>query len=440
MLATPASAPPTDPDCIMEPKYDGWRAICTIDPNKIVGLRTRTGSRITTVPYIERLAATLPPGTILDGEIVDLASERQWNRTQSILSRKKPHEILTLGPDNPPLVYRVFDLLEVQDENVMGETLATRRKLLSLLLKALDRDDQTQEIEALIGMPLIEVVEEQECGSPAAAEMFERLMEQGYEGVVCKRLDSIYSPGSRNGAWVKVKPELEMDVEVTGTYPASPGSKYEGNSVGGITFKATHPDGLMYEGRCAGMDDDLREQLFQAPENFVGRVAEVAYASVGDEGALRFPRFKRLRDEADKSVAELVALIPQEGEKSDGSKGYLLARCIDAEGKVEELEAEVKRLQARLQVALDVNAAEQPEPMHVEAPPIPAPRKARQTGVRGRNFKAMGHAKLLVALQDLEHGSGDAFHRATEVERRGGPSVTEHLQDARKVAKEKGLI
>ena len=74
----------------MEPKYDGWRVLAGLLDGVVMW--TRTGNHVTQVPYIrEAIAAHFPPGTILDGEIVDLrsGSERQWNRTQSILGKTK---------------------------------------------------------------------------------------------------------------------------------------------------------------------------------------------------------------------------------------------------------------------------------------------------------------------------------------------------------------
>ena len=54
-----------------------------------------------------------------------------------------------------------------------------------------------------------------------------RSREQGLEGVVSKRLDSIYLPGKRTTSWRKVKVRLHQEVVVGGWWPGT------GNREGG---------------------------------------------------------------------------------------------------------------------------------------------------------------------------------------------------------------
>lgn len=410
MLATVAPAPPSEPGYIIEPKYDGWRALAYKGDGP-VRMETRTGGAITSVLYLaDALELGLPANTVLDGEIVDLSGGAQWNRTQSILSRKAMHQP---SDADPALAYVLFDVLELEGSPLMGEPLSARRKLLKLIVSLIDSPD-------------VLLVPELAADDPDADAYFNKLVEDGYEGVVCKRLDSTYALGARNGAWLKVKPEAEMDVEVTGTYEPEPGSKYDGNSVGGITFKATHDDGTVYEGRCAGMDNNLREQLWQAPENFVGKVAEVAYAKIGDAGALRFPRFKRFRAEEDKSVAELVDDAVQEVVPSNSTSRILLKRALEAEERVDELEEENADLKVRLGGA-------------VKAAVKPRRSGGSRSAGKTRNYNAMENGKLESALQDLERGTGDAHSRALATEANGGWSVKRHLAEATVVAESRGM-
>src|SRR2546425_11639836 len=46
--------------------------------------------------------------------------------------------------------------------------------------------------------------------------LFEAAREQGIEGIIAKRLDSIYQPGARSPAWVKVKAMRTMDCVIGG--------------------------------------------------------------------------------------------------------------------------------------------------------------------------------------------------------------------------------
>jgi ATP-dependent DNA ligase len=45
----------------------------------------------------------------------------------------------------------------------------------------------------------------------------------GLEGVVGKRIDSIYDPGERSGAWIKVRTNMEQEFVIGGYIPGSRG-------------------------------------------------------------------------------------------------------------------------------------------------------------------------------------------------------------------------
>ena len=55
--------------------------------------------------------------------------------------------------------------------------------------------------------------------------MLEASDEQGLEGVVAKRLDSRYEPGSRSGAWLKIKNQLSQELVIGGWLPGEGGAR-----------------------------------------------------------------------------------------------------------------------------------------------------------------------------------------------------------------------
>jgi hypothetical protein len=173
--------------------------------------------------------------------------------------------------------------------------LSERRKLLEEMCAAInDQDD--------LPLMLIHTHEPTDEGLQAIVDL-------GYEGVVCKREDSTYLCGDRGGAWVKIKTKETVDAEFTGVYEPEPGSRFapirDGQpqpwAVGGICFRVRHDDGRVYEGRAAGMDDQLRAELWERPDQFAGWTVELAHWGVQDSGALRFPQVRRLRHPLDKA-------------------------------------------------------------------------------------------------------------------------------------------
>lgn len=110
------------------------------------------------------------------------------------------------------------------------------------------------------------------------------------EGVVTWNL-------ARPGPPTKHKFRPDHDVYIRGFFDATPGSKYEGNAVGGFTY--SHTEGGEIVGRVGtGLSDELRRKMYEDPEKYLGSVARVTaldvYPLVGKEsekGALRAPSF-----------------------------------------------------------------------------------------------------------------------------------------------------
>ncbi len=377
MLAAKGRDVPTGPQWLMEPKYDGWRAVAsTIDG---VRLDTRAGNEITQVPYIaSALAERLPKDTIIDGEMVALHHGRQWNRTEQILSTTRGGYQHKPTADDPPLTYVVFDVLQIAREDLRRLPLVERKARLIELLPDLGTDD------LLMHCPIHE----------ASEQGLDDLVAEGFEGVVAKDVNSIYVCGGRRHGWVKIKPNEEIEAICTGTYPAKPGSKYapikDGEpqpwAVGGICFRVEHPDGRSYEGRAAGMDDKLRRELHEHPERFIGLVVELHHWGVHESGALRSPNYRRFRSPTDKTAPSKAGSrkSPRRGSKAKAS-------------------------------------------------PPPASSGKR----RMRNYAQMLKPKLLASIDSLEKREGEAYDKCMNT---GSCDPAADLVVARRVAREKQFV
>lgn len=377
MLAAKMTGIPTGPGWLMEPKCDGWRALAGIlGGDRGVRMETRTGNAITQVPYIaDALRAHFPPGTIVDGELVDLASgARQWNRTQTILSKTRGGYQHRPKRHDPALTYVLFDVLQVKGLDVRRQILIERKQQLVALATGIE-----QATGGLITLSPVQTPSE---------EGLEALIEFGFEGVVVKRVNSPYIAG-RRGGWGKIKPELEIEAVCTGTYPPKQDSKYalpEPWAVGGLRFRVEYLDGRVYEGRAAGMDDELRRELHEHPQRFVGKVVELVHWGVQPTGALRHPQYRRFRSDAEK-----------------------------------------------------------PAPTVQQRPAIAAASASRNTAVartaasgrpRMRNYGAMRDTKLLDCIDSLRSESGDAYTRCVN----SGGDPAEDLAVAERVARERNLL
>lgn len=168
-----------------EPKLDGWRAIVVADPAVPggVSVRTRRGHAITSaVPGIAALRA-LDRRVVLDGELVAGAGTAAdfYALLPHLAGRRRP------GPAGAAVSFWAFDLLWIDDEPLLTRPYVERRERLETL--------------PLAGP----------CGvlprypGPDAADLLSACGAHDVEGVVLKRLRSIYRPGERSRHWRKVK-------------------------------------------------------------------------------------------------------------------------------------------------------------------------------------------------------------------------------------------
>ena len=179
------------PDHVFELKWDGIRALAAVDRGQL-RLTDRTGGDL--LPLVPELAGLpVPDGVVLDGEIVVCDS------------RGRPSYDLLAGRLGPKAakrgrgpVFVAFDLLYEDHRPVLGRPLEERRKRLAAL-GIRSRALAVPEHLAEDGEPFLDVV-----------------AEFGLEGIVAKRRDSRYIPGTRTADWLKCYVTPRADVVLGG--------------------------------------------------------------------------------------------------------------------------------------------------------------------------------------------------------------------------------
>ena len=56
-----------------------------------------------------------------------------------------------------------------------------------------------------------------------SGQILEAVRKLGLEGIVGKQIDSIYEPGERSGAWIKLRANLEQEFVIGATFPERAG-------------------------------------------------------------------------------------------------------------------------------------------------------------------------------------------------------------------------
>jgi bifunctional non-homologous end joining protein LigD len=302
MQAKSGALPRDDAAFGYEVKWDGIRAVARLDRGHL-DLTGRNGTDFTPrYPELRPLGGALgATRAIVDGEIVafDEQGRPSFERLQARMHIASEAAAKRRARDIPA-TYVAFDLLWLDGHLTTGLSYVDRRRLLG---------------ELGLDGPRWRTPAHHEADGAA---LLAATREQGLEGVVAKRLDSVYEPGRRSGAWIKVKNVLRQEVVIGGW---SPGEGRRADSLGGIAVGVHDDDGaLRYAGKVGtGFDAESLDRVARAlgplrrdTSPFTGRqppkgtvfvepelVAEVEFRDWTRSGTLRAGSFKGLRDDVE---------------------------------------------------------------------------------------------------------------------------------------------
>jgi bifunctional non-homologous end joining protein LigD len=304
MLAKLSPTVPTPEDGYgFEFKWDGIRAIAFSETGTW-RLMTRNQEDVTRrYPELRALSDRLGAhAVILDGEVVALGPNGvpSFEQLQQRIGLNSESEIRRMMKQ-VPVIMMLFDILYLDGRSLLGTTYVDRRRALEGL-KLSSPHWQTPEYRV---------------GEGTA--MFEASKSSGLEGIVAKRLTSVYEPGSRSGSWMKVKNRLEQEFVVGGWMEGQ--GRRQGH-VGALLVGYWEDGKLVYAGRVgSGFSDRTLDELDRllAPlareQSQFGKgsppraahfvepklVVEVEFAEWTSAGQLRAPVYKGVRPDKDPS-------------------------------------------------------------------------------------------------------------------------------------------
>lgn len=179
MLLLRTDSLPSGEQWVYELKLDGYRAVA-FKRNGAVHLRSRNDNDFNArYPAVVEALAKLPDDTVIDGEVVAFDQE----------GRPSFNALQNYGSAPAPVVYYVFDVMVVAGQNVMREPLQKRRELLEK--KVLPKLPEPVRYSAPLNADLPVLIQSVKV--------------HGFEGLVAKRSNSVYEPGLRSGAWMKMR-------------------------------------------------------------------------------------------------------------------------------------------------------------------------------------------------------------------------------------------
>ena len=256
-------------------------------------------------PKVVDALASLEGDFVLDGELV--AIDPQGRPSFQLLQNNQSRAL--------PVYFYAFDLLNRQGESLVSVAIERRRELLGGLLATPE--------DPLRLSPLLRAPSEQ---------VLDAVRKLGLEGVVGKRINSLYEPGERSGNWIKHRTNREQEFVIGGYIPGAQG--FDALLVGVYENKE-----LLFVAKVKnGFVPRLRDEIFPTlkrliaaqcpftnlPENRASRwgesltaekmaqcrwvtpklVCQVAFVDWTDAGHLRHCSFLALRE--DRKPAEVV--------------------------------------------------------------------------------------------------------------------------------------
>jgi bifunctional non-homologous end joining protein LigD len=196
--------PPTTGNWVYELKFDGIRALA-IKNGHAVQLISRNEKKLNDrFPEIARAAADFEADEcVVDGEVV--AMDEEGRSSFQLLQRAE------LDGKDAPLAFYVFDLLQLNGRSLIGLPLTLRKELLSPLVP-----------------PSGDIIRFSGALGTDAETLLPEIKRRGLEGLIGKQRDSVYEPGRRSGAWIKLKCVNEQEFVVGGYTPPAGARKHFG--------------------------------------------------------------------------------------------------------------------------------------------------------------------------------------------------------------------
>jgi bifunctional non-homologous end joining protein LigD len=215
MKAAIGTLPPDDENWAFEIKYDGYRTLAFVD-----GGNTRLQSSnlldvTAKYPELAGFAASVNASSaIVDGELVVLDPD---GRPSFELMQQHATQV----------AFYIFDVLSVDGHDTISLPYEQRRELVAGLV----------EVGSNWMVPVHRI------GDGAA--LVAATVERGLEGVMAKRLGSLYVPGKRTPNWRKVKNRRTVELTIGGY---SHGSGNRESTFGSLLVGVASAEGLKFAG------------------------------------------------------------------------------------------------------------------------------------------------------------------------------------------------
>lgn len=196
----------------VERKYDGIRLLLhkatDVTGSTLCGAYTRNRKDwLELIPGLDRTIAMFPvANAIVDGELFGTILDMEGPRPASV------YEVFSMLQGEPvrpvTLKFAAFDLLYLNNVDLTNQPLHQRRAALSTLVSPL--------LQQPTPLPMLLADGQLANNKEDVNRFFHHFRAQGYEGIIAKDLLGSYHVATRDPSWIKRKPEITLDLVITG--------------------------------------------------------------------------------------------------------------------------------------------------------------------------------------------------------------------------------
>ena len=269
----------------IEVKLDGVRVIAIVYPTGLVSLFSRNGKSLDNFPLVEqqlsKVAGTFTEPMVLDGEVMSSSFQdlmKQIHRKDDVKSSDA--------------VLNLFDILTL-NEFTLGRSSVTQEQRSEQVYHWHKANKDHLPNVTVVGHELVDLDTLE--GQLRYKEINQQAIQGGYEGIMLKDPEAGYEC-KRSVAWLKLKPFIEVSLEVT---DVEEGTGRNQGRLGAVVCSG-QDDGRTITVNCgSGFSDNDRTVYWANRADLLGQIVEVRADAItqNQDGtySLRFPRFLRFR-------------------------------------------------------------------------------------------------------------------------------------------------
>ena len=270
---------------LIEVKLDGVRILTIVYPNGQVNQYSRNGKELVNFGHIkeqfEKVATGLTEPWVFDGEIMSSSFQDLMKQVHRKSDVQANDSVLNLFDCIPLAMFKTgkWNFKQTDRSAHLAKFVETHSEVLTSV--------------QVVGQELVDL--DTDAGKKRYREINAQAIAGGYEGIMLKDPSAGYEC-KRSVAWLKLKPFIEVTLEVTEVEEGT--GKNEGK-LGAFVCSGVDDGKDIRVNVGSGLSDELRSIVWADRTSVIGQLVEVRADAVtqNQDGtySLRFPRFLRFR-------------------------------------------------------------------------------------------------------------------------------------------------